>query len=65
MFARLLLPFQNTKINIIICYPMAAKSTVGPSGETGTGGLAFCYTRNYKGLREPERKGCLTPVELD
>ena len=36
-----------------------------PSGETGAGGLAFCYTRNAKGPREPERKGCLTPVEFD
>ena len=31
---------------------------------TGAGGGAFCHTRNTKGLREPERNGCLTPVEL-
>ena len=49
---------------VLICYPMAAKSTDWPSGETGAGGLAFCYERNGKDLREPERKGCLTPVEL-
>ena len=44
---------------------MAAKNTVWPSGETGAGGLAFCYTRNAKDSREPERKACLTPVGLD
>ena len=43
---------------------MAATSMVWPSGGTGAGGLAVCYTRNVKGLREPERKGGLTPVEL-
>ena len=51
--------------NVIICYPMTAKNMVRPSGKKGVGGLAFCYTRNAKGLREPEKKGGLTPVELD
>ena len=51
--------------NVFICYPTAAKSTFWPRGKTGAGGLAFCYTRNAKGLRDPERKGCVTPVELD
>ena len=44
---------------------MAAKSTDWLSGEPGAGGLAFCYARNAKGLREPERKRYLTPVELN
>ena len=35
------------------------------SGETGANGLAFLYKRNAQGLRGPERKGCLTPVDLD
>ena len=42
---------------------MAAKGTVWSRGETGASGLAFSYTCNAKGLREPERKGCLMPVE--
>lgn len=54
--------------NVIICYPMVTKMiklTVWPSGETGAGELAFWCTRNEKGIREPERKGGSTPVELD
>ena len=51
--------------NVIIRYPMAVKSTDWPSGGTSAGGLAFCYARNAKGLREPERKRYLTPVELN
>ena len=43
---------------------MAVQSIVWPSGEQA-GGLGFYYTRNAKGLREPEGKGWLTPVELD
>ena len=50
--------------NVLICVPMAAMSTVWPSGETGAGVLAFYCTRNAKGLREPERKGCFAPVEF-
>ena len=60
----LLRRFQNVKICVTICYSMAAKSTVWPRGETGPGGLAFGYMRNAEGLREPERKVSLTPVEL-
>ena len=41
--------------NVIICSPVAAKSTVWPSAEMDAGGLAFCYTRNAKDLREPQR----------
>ena len=44
---------------------MAANNMVCPSGETGADGLAFSCTRNAKGLREAERKGCWTPVELN
>ena len=44
---------------------MAAKSAVWPSGETGAGGLTLCYASRAKGIREPERKGGSTPVELD
>ena len=42
---------------------MAAKSAVWTSGETGAGALAFCYTRNAKGLREPE-EGVLDAVRI-
>ena len=49
--------------NVIIF--LAPKSMVWPRGETGAAGLALCYTSNAKGLRAPERKGCLTPVELN
>ena len=59
----LLLPFQNTEM-FLICFPMAAKSTVRPRGRKGAAELAFCYARNVQGLRDPEEKGCLTPVEL-
>ena len=53
MYARLSLPFQIRKCPHLagICYPMAAKSTVWPSGDTGAGALAFCYARNVKGLQ--------------
>ena len=63
VYARLLQLFQDTKMQSYLLSD-GAKCTDWPSGETGAGGLAFCYTRNAKGLREPERKGCLTPVEF-
>ena len=44
----------------------AAKSTVSAERRDGPRrALTVCDTRNAKGIREPERIGCLTPVELD
>jgi len=61
---RLLRRFQNVIISVTIIYSMAAKSTIWPSSEMGPGRLEFGYMRNAKGLREPERTVCLTPVEI-
>ena len=62
--ARVLLPFQNAK-TLSSAISHGGEKYIWPSGEAGAGGPAFCYTRNAKGLREPEKKGGLTPVELD
>ena len=50
--------------NVHMCYPVTAKNTVWLSGETGAGGLAFCCTRNAKGLREPAGRSSLVSGKL-
>ena len=57
--------FKNTKMFSVVNLSNGSEQFGLAKWRNGRRRARLCYMRNENGLREQERKGCLTLVELD